>query len=102
MSRQTLKYKCETCGYTYEYKLGEQSQPLIDHIWNTHHKWAVWAICSDCMETNESNLMWPTDVKGPDRTMTCDQCDFEVEYPEALLNQDDSFKCPDCGSGTVS
>jgi len=103
MSKQTLKYECEECGKTYTFDRGEASDKIKDVIWKDHrHAFPVWAICSDCMEErDESNLMWP-EAKGPKREMSCDKCEFEVEYPEVLLEEEDDFKCPKCGHGEVS
>jgi len=102
--RNELKYKCSECGKTYTYDREEvKGNSLISKIWGDHrHAWPVWAICSDCMEErNESNLMWPV-AKGPKREMSCHLCEFEIEYPEVLLEEEDEFKCPQCGHGEVS
>lgn len=97
MSRQSLKYVCQECGKSYEFDKGEANDYIKDKFWLDHdHDWPVWAICSDCLEDGESNLMWP-EASGPKREMSCEACDFSVEYPEVLLEDDDSFKCPRCG-----
>lgn len=104
MSRQSLQYECERCGKTYTYNREEvEGNSIKNKLWgDERHPFPVWAVCSECMEENETGLMWPTEVSGPTREMSCHLCEFEVEYPEALLETEDDFKCPKCGHGEVS
>ena len=103
--RQTLQYTCQKCDNSYTYDREEvENNSIKNRLWgDTRHAFPVWAVCSECMEKrDESNLMWPTDVSGPTREMSCHLCEFEIEYPEALLEAEDDFKCPKCGHGEVS
>lgn len=104
MSRQQLTYECPDCGESYIYDREEvKDNSLKNRIWGDRlHVWPVWAICSNCFEQGTGQQkMWPQ-IKGPKREMTCNLCDFQVDYPEALLHgEDDGFNCPHCG-GIVS